>query len=359
MKKVILGSTLFFLATFAQAQLARFESEKRDFGTLDFTDSLTARFVFTNTSGTPLKVTDVEADCGCATIAFPTWEVPANSGGVIKITYLPYKYGRFRKQFLAHFETKSRTGTQYLTLTGRIRPPKDQRRAFPYTIGPFKSESKFFSFGKITNQKPVTKRFELYNPADTNLVMTGKMNLPAHLKVFFDTSHIAYPKQTLPIFVTYDPKEKNDLGFLEDEITLHRYTQSELKPLKIRVIATVEEYFPPLTEEVLAEMPELNLSYNTINLGSVESEETNITRFILSNTGKKPLKIRKIVTDDGCQVLTPEHKYAVIAPDESVSLRVEFKDLGQTGTVSRFLTLMTNDPRHAREMLEIKAYVRK
>lgn len=348
---------LFFLSLISpsQGQSLSFDQEEHDIGKVEFQDSVTQRFTFTNTGREVVRIQTVESDCGCATVSFPSWSISPQSAGSIKVTYLPYKYGKFHKQFLVHTDQ----GEEYLlVLKGEIKAPEQRKRVFPYAIGPFRAESKFFSFGKITNQQPVTKRFELYNPLDEKLIMTGKMELPAHLKVFYDTSYIAYPKQVLPVLITYDPRIKNDLGFLQDDIILYRHTEEGMKPISVRVIATVEEYFPPLTEADLAKMPELSLSYNTINLGSVAQHETAITRFILTNKGPQPLKIRKIVTDDGCQVLTSPSEYALIAPGESLSLRVQFKDLGQTGTVSRFLTLMTNDPRHAREMLEIKAYIK-
>ncbi len=352
---LLLVFSLLFTGQIAFGQSLKFTTTEHDFGRIQLEASLKKLFNFRNTTNTAVSIIKVESDCGCAVADYPKVSVSPNQYEAVTVSYLPYKYGKFQKRFLIH---TSDGGQQYLVIKGEILPPAKQARDFPFRLGPFKVESRLLSFGKITNDKPVTKRFELFNPADSNLVLTGEMTLPSHLKVFFDTSHVAYPKSILPIFITYDPKVKNDLGFVADPVVFHVHTANGLRPVRTKVIATIEEYFPPLTEEILAEMPELSVGYTSVNLGTVRKGEVRISRFVLANKGPKPLQIRKIETDEGCEVETPFSEYSTILPNESISLQVRFKDLEQTGGVVRYLTLFTNDPRHKREMLEIKAYVK-
>ncbi|MGF1532188.1 MAG: DUF1573 domain-containing protein [Bernardetiaceae bacterium] len=348
---------IFLCPSITQGQVIRFDPEERDLGRVPMQDTLLAQFRFVNQGRSDLTITAVESDCACTEITYPRWAIGGGEGGTIKVAYLPYRPGKFHKQFLV----KTSLGTShYIVLKGQITAPAQPERDFIHPIGPFRAASKWLSFGQITNRGVVTKRFELYNASKEPIIMTGKMELPPHLKVRFDTAYIAQPQSLLPLFITFDPKIKNEFGFVQDEIILYQHLPKDksFKPFSLRIIATVEEYFPPLTEEVLAEMPQLDLSYNSINLGTVGRNEQTITRFIITNTGKTPLKIRKIEADEGCQVLNPPNQYSHIPAGESVSLRVQFSDLGQTGKVSRLLTLLTNDPRQTRAMLEITAQVR-
>ncbi len=62
------------------------------------------------------------------------------------------------------------------------------------------------------------------------------------------------------------------------------------------------------------------------------------TVFLVNNTGKTPLNIRKIKSSCGCVV--PEIEKTDVAPGKSVELKVTFNSAGRKGTQIKTVTIL-------------------
>ena len=88
---------LFAGAASAQGQLA-FESEAHDFGRLAEAEPATWTFRFTNAGDAPLRLTRVDAACGCTTPSWTDTPVPPGGAGTVEVVFDPEgRAGPFQK----------------------------------------------------------------------------------------------------------------------------------------------------------------------------------------------------------------------------------------------------------------------
>jgi hypothetical protein len=109
-------------------------------------------------------------------------------------------------------------------------------------------------------------------------------------------------------------------------------------------------------KEELAKLTTLSFNEMEHDYGTVKQESENVTYFIVTNTGKKPLIIEKVEASCGCT--TPEKPEAPILPGKSDKIKVVFKPKpGQTGEQHKTVTVTANtEPKLT--VLNIKAFVK-
>jgi hypothetical protein len=353
-----------------------FAEPQKDWGLVLWQDTLVHTFVgiYAKDAAAPsVHISHIETDCACALAQFENR--PYAAGDSIKITvfFMPYQI----QPFIKAFEVKFSNGkTQKLLLKGTLTQEKALADYFPYAKGSLKSRTKLFNFGLINTKQPVTKRFELYNPTQEDFIFTDQIIAPKHIQVQFDSTHIIKAGQVGGIYLTYDAAAKNDFAYVEDYITLqvlkkdpnastlvlpkNKKDNPNVENLKLLVVATIEEYFPPIIEEMQLPSPKLEIKEGEkINIGSLSYRralnDTLIATFTLQNTGEKALLIRKILPAYGAEIITPAAQLKKIAPQKELLLQVRFLPLEETGKQTRTLTLICNDPKQPKIILKIEA----
>ena len=131
MKKITLLSLFFALMSavaFAQApaqsqsaNVAVFKwtkSTTHDFGTIRQNQPVTAEFEFTNTSKTPLIITEAKGSCGCTGTTFPKTPIPFNGKAKITATFNAAAVGSFTKTVTVNANTAE--GTIILNIKGEV-----------------------------------------------------------------------------------------------------------------------------------------------------------------------------------------------------------------------------------------------
>ena len=175
--------------------------------------------------------------------------------------------------------------------------------------------------------------------------------IPDHISFRYAPDTLA-PGALGQLILTYDPKRKNDLGYVSDEITL--VTDEITGPQKsLMVISTIEEYFGELSEEELVEAPRLIFDKNSYDFQEVKEGSTAQVDFTLTNSGKTDLQIRTVKSNCECAVAKPEKN--TIAPGESIIMQVNFDTSGRRGRQYKNITVFSNDPRAPTQVLSIKA----
>ncbi|MDB0037795.1 DUF1573 domain-containing protein [bacterium] len=92
------------------------------------------------------------------------------------------------------------------------------------------------------------------------------------------------------------------------------------------------------------------------DFGDVESEVKNITSFIVTNTGDKPLIISDVSTTCGCT--TPKKPEKPIAPGKSDEIQVTFKSKpSQKNEIKKTVTITANTGEKVHK-LDIRAFVK-
>ncbi len=357
MKKVILIGyfTLFALIVTAQDKpQIKFESEIYDFGTIkEANGPVDHKFEFTNTGKTPLVIQGVRSSCGCTTPSWTKDPVPPGGKGFITARYNPlHRPGPFRKSLT--ITSNADTPTKVLFIKGIVEAkPKTIADHYPNKMGAIRVRYRSLNMGKLTTEKPFTRSFDMYNDSDKDLTFLDKVDAPDYVSVKIEPK-VLKPKETAKLFVTYDPVKKHDYGFVTDPLVIYTNEATDARK-NFRIVATIEEYFPPLTPEELAKAPKLTFDKTLYDFGNIKKGDKVTVDFKLTNTGKSDLNIRKVKANCGCTVSKLERD--TLKPGESATLEVTFNSAGRRGIQQKSVNIFSNDPTAPTRRLIIKGKI--
>lgn len=351
---ILINSTLLVFAQ--KKSKLEFVSKSYDFGRIEQQDSLAYTFSFQNTGKYVFKISKIVNDCSCVSITYPKGNIASGEYSYVTLSYLPYQWGKFDKTFDVYNQQGGIEAS--LKLKGVIVPSQSLTEKFNYKKGELRFKKKYLNFGKIDTKTIVTKKFEIYNPKEYDISFTGQMSLPSHIKIRFDGTHIIKAHDVAAIFISYDAKSKNDFGYLKDQVMMEVLGKVKSE-INLTVVASVEEHFPAMVEEQLAEMPRVKFNKTFIDFGSKAESDTLVATFVISNSGKQPLVIRKLVSTQNCTVLNPEYQLREILPNQSLSLRVFFQSSRKRGKQYGRVTLFSNDPKRSSKALQMSVTIRK
>lgn len=352
MKRHILTtlSLIIFLSGYGQSKL-QFEQTTYDFGEIEEEGgAVEYAFTFVNTSDSPIRITGVKASCGCTTPGWTNTEVMPGDSGFVKAKYNPRnRPGRFRKSL--KISTTDPTSNMTIYIAGFVKPkPKTPEQEFPITAGDLRLKYRGLNMGKITTEKTVTKTFEVYNASDSVVMLTDQVVSPSHIRLALSPEQIE-GRQKGELIITYDPNEKNDYGFVSDDIRLGADDQG------LSVMGIIEEYFPEMTAEELDKAPKLEISQKVFDFGSVKAGTVIETSFDLSNQGKEKLIFRAIKSN--CACVTYETKNKGLKKGKTQTLKVSFDTSDLRGNQYKSLTIYSNDPVNPTQLITIRGKVEK
>ncbi|HLF33765.1 MAG TPA: DUF1573 domain-containing protein [Cyclobacteriaceae bacterium] len=358
--KIRLSVLLIILLIFgnlrAQDQVAilTFESTTHDFGTVEEANGpVSHTFKFTNTGSSPLVIQGVQASCGCTTPDWTRDPVMPGKTGIIKAEYNPRnRPGMFNKSLTVTANTNP--ATTRLFIKGNVNPrPHTLVDDYPVQMGGIRTRYRSFNFGKITTEKKLVQQFDVYNDSDKAIQFLDKIEAPEFISASVTPQSLA-PKTTGKIVVSLDPTMKKELGFVTYNLKL--FTDEPENSLKdFRIMATIQEYFPPMNAEELALAPRLAFDKMSFDFGSIKQSEKVSTEFIMTNNGKSDLNIRQTSSNCGCVVA--EMEKTILKPGESVPIKVTFDPAGRRGIQQKSISIFSNDPTGPTQMITIKANV--
>lgn len=312
-------------------------------------------FEFSNTGELPVKILGVQASCGCTTPNWTKEEIAPGEKGIVVAEYNPLnRPGVFNKTLTV--TTSANPNPLILTIKGTVKPrPRTAEDDFPAAVGDLRVKYRGFNLGKVTTEAPVTKVFEVYNQGEKPLVFKQDVMAPDYIKVNFRPKEIA-PESRGEIVITYDVKARNELGWVSDNVVFFTNEAEPDNKKSFSVMATIEEYFPPMTEQELAQAPRLQLDKTLYDFGNAKEGEMVETTFQMTNIGKQPLSIRKTKANCGCTVSAPEKD--TLAPGESSNIKVTFDTKGRRGNQYKTVTIFSNDPLAPTQTVTIKGEVK-
>lgn len=348
-----LGFVVLAFSVMAQKPQIVFENLEHDFGAFKESDGVqTTTFKFTNKGEVPLVISNVRASCGCTTPKWTREPVAPNGSGEIQVSYDPRnRPGAFNKT--AMVSSNAENGTTVLRITGRVEErEKTLAELYPRQIGSLRVKTNHISFARITENEVETKDLELVNDTEKP-IKVGFRTVPGHVTAKVEPETIpANGKGKL--IVTYNAKEANTYGFASHRIYLSLDGSNDYRA-SIGVSATIEEDFSSLSAEDLAKAPVAKFSESSYDFGEMKQGDKKDHTFSLTNDGKSELIIRNVRSSCGCTAVAPSKK--VIAPGESVPIKVTFDSRGKRGRQSKSITVITNDPKTPTSMLRISCNI--
>ena len=349
---VIFCSTL--TSAFAQNAKFDFEEETFDFGDIkEENGSVSHKFVFTNDGDAPLIIQGVRASCGCTTPAWTKDPVPPGEKGFVTAKYNPKnRPGSFRKSLT--ITSNADPSSKVIYIKGMVETkPRTAADLYRFKIGDLRFRYQTMNMGKVTTEKPLTRSFDVYNDGEKEITFKGEVQKPEHVSIGFQPDVLS-PKTKGKLVVTYNGKMKNDYGYVSDPVKI--FTDEDKNAEKsLRIIATIEEHFAPMTPQELAQAPKMQFEETMFDFGNLKKNTTVSTEFLFTNSGKSALNIRAVKPNCGCTV--PRLEKYDYAPGESGSIKVEFNSTGRRGSQQKSIVIFSNDPSAPTQRLIIKAKV--
>jgi len=330
-----------------------FLQKEHDFGIIKEAEgAVSYEFKFINEGNQPIIVQNVKPSCGCTTPGWTREPVQPGDTGVVKALFDPSnRPGAFVKTLVVNSNAKP--NPLVLKIKGIVRPiPKSPEQQYPVSLGNLRTEYSTINLGRVYNNGPIQKTFEIYN--SSNLPLTISEILSTHAFEATAEPMQLQPQETGQVIIDYNPKIRNELGFFQDNLTL--ITDDTLQTQKsFTLVANVEEYFPPISEEELKIAPKMIFEKKLHDFGAIRDGEVVETSFTFVNEGRRPLNIRKIVSNCNCTTSDSDRKD--IQPGETGEIVVKFDGKGRNGYQTKFITLYTNDPIQPVRRLTIKAKI--
>jgi hypothetical protein len=354
MKKI---SALFVLcilsvSVWAQTGIMTFDKMSHDFGTVKEEGPITHDFNFTNTGTAPLIISNVKASCGCTT---PDWTkdpvLPGKSGFIRAVYNTVGRPGSFNKSLTVTANTEPATTT--LFINGVVTPkPKTPEEEFPKKSGSIRYTSEVIDFARITTKDTISKTFVLYNEGTGPVTFQAPSGLPKHLQGKISPLTVG-SKQKAILKLTYDPKKKNDLGPVSDQIILISNEPAENKKTFI-VKADINEYFPPMSAQALENAPKIELS-TPVDMGTVKAKSVTSANIEVTNSGKQDLVIRKVRSSKTNVVVRAEK--TTIKPGMKGKIKVTYTAGEKAGPENFLVWIYSNDPATPTNQTNIKVAV--
>jgi hypothetical protein len=332
-----------------------FHETTHDFGKFKEVDGkVTHKFEFVNAGGSDLIIQNVSASCGCTAPNWTREPIPPGGKGFVAATYNPAgRPGSFRKYVTVI--SNSNPGSVRLTIAGEVEPkPRTIEDDYRYAMGPMRLKSNHLAFGNLKNTSSIEKSLEVINNSDKE-VSVAFQRVPKHIKIAMKPA-VLKPKQKGVLTATYHAPQRNDWGFVIDRMSLEINGTTD-RTYSLVVSANIEEDFSALSEAELANAPILNVDDPEFKFGKIKQGEKVEHTYVLSNTGKSDLVIRKVKASCGCTAVQPEKK--IIAPGESVNIKTVFNSAGKMGNQNKTVTIITNDPKKSKMILWVKGEVLK
>jgi hypothetical protein len=360
MKKAILIPILLFglfvVSLAQQAKQLQFREETYDFGTVvEDKGPVTHEFVFTNNSNRPVKILTVQASCGCTTPGWSKEAVAPGKTGFVQASFNPK--GR------PGFFTKSLTVTTdfdpnpiMLQIKGQVTSENTEPNASEFSIvnGGLKLKVSSFNMGKIyIKDEYVVREFPVLNGSEKAITIDSKVIGPKHIKVDVQPLTIA-PGAKGVIKISYNGKLKNEYGFQSDNIELH--TDDTTNPVKsFSVFATLEDFFPVLSDAEAAKAPQLRLNAHNVDFGRVKPGEPAVREIQFTNSGKKELNLKSL--QGNCTCISASANKTTVKPGETSVIKISFDSQGRKGTQNKAVTIYSNDPKNPVQRLTATAYI--
>lgn len=357
MKRLIINIIIFLAClTKGFAQLADplfFKEKIHDFGEiLEQQGNADYEFVFTNNSGRPVRIISVQASCGCTTPAWTKEAVAPGKAGFITASFDPKgRPGYFNKSLTVTTDLSGNPVVLQIkgTVVDHLSVTDESLSA---SNGNLKLRNSSFNLGKVfINKWTSGSEFKVANEGKEKIDFTAVI-APTYIQV--TTPQSLQPGERGVITIKYDAKAKNQYGFQSDNIELK--TTDASKPVKsFSVYATIEEFFPTLSPDVLTKAPMLLIDRYEIDFLRVKRVPTIENSVSIQNRGKKNLEIRYIQSNCSCVVAMVDKQ--ILKPGETGTLSIKFITEGRSGTQNKAITIYSNDPRNPVQRVTITGYI--
>ncbi|MBS3807233.1 MAG: DUF1573 domain-containing protein, partial [Bacteroidales bacterium] len=332
------------MATAVSAQQKKpkivFDQKIHNFGTIrEDGGKVTHSFTFVNQGGEPLIINRVKANCGCTTPAWTREPVKPGGKGFVRATFDPRRRpGTFNKSVVVH--TNASKGKVLLRIQGKVqRRERTIEEKYPRKMGSLRLKSHHLAFARIKHTRVQRDSLGIVNVSGQPIRISFE-RVPQHIDLS-TRPEVLQPGQKGHIHGTYDPTRINDWGFRMDRVRIKVNAQN-VPHNHLVVSAKIMEDFSGLTARERKNAPHVSFENTSHDFGKVEKGGRVEHVFRFTNTGQRPLKIRKIRATCGCTTVKPEK--TVIPSGETSSFKAILSVGSRKGQLHKSIYFISNDP---------------
>lgn len=332
-----------------------FEKLEHNFGVIkEENGNASYTFEFTNTGKTPIKLTNVQASCGCTS---PTWtkeDIQPRNIGKITAVYNPKdRPGIFNKSI-----TVTSTGTPQtivLTIKGEVIPrTKGIQDIYPIEKGNIRMSVANVHFEKVYHDEQAKfQKVMLYNQGTKDIKINKITPLTPYITFKQPQTDIIKPKDSLKLEVGFDATKQTEWDYMGNWLNVETNDTAPTNAESIKQIyvgGNVVENFGNMTKD--AKIPTVKYDRNAHDFGKIAIGKQFKTNFTITNTGNAPLIIRQVKATCGCTAGKPAK--TTLYPNESTQFDATFSSVGKkAGLQNQEITIITNDPAMPKQVLKL------
>ena len=340
------------ISLFALGQKLGFDKIEHHFQQIKETDGeVNCVFSYENKSKTLIIIAGVEnTNRSSVRISAKNDTLSPKEKGEISVTFSPRNLsGNFEHSITVKTIEGDKKHDYVLKIKANIEP---RQRAITEIYGMKEGNLRYktnYKTGNIfTPTSTFIDTFYFYNEwTETMTFSVG--NKPAAIEILHLTPKTAPLEEGMVVF-RFDAAVKKDWGFTYDKFTI--ITNDPERPEKtFNISGDIYDDFASWTPQQKANAPKASFDNTTYQFGSKTEGEEITHNFVLTNTGKSKLYIRKLKSSCGCTAVKPDKEE--LEPNESTTIKAIFRTHGKVGKQSRTIDVITNDPENPKITLSI------
>ena len=357
MKKYSLLFWFTAIAAFCSAQSLTFQKTEHNFSKIKETDGeVTYSFTYENRSKVPVIIITTDNPNRALRVNFKRDTIQPKTGkGSIDITLNPRNLsGAFNHTFHVKTMENGVNRTYALTVKADIEPrPRTKEEIYGMKEGNLRYKNNSLRYEKMIPASVIVDTFFIYNVSTDTMTFSYK-SLPKAVNI------LSMPEKLVPngegkIIFEYNAAKKNDWGSVYDRINLT--TNDAEKPAKtLYITGNIYDDFSNMTEAEKANAARAAFDNTEYDFGTGTVGDEKAHDYIITNTGKSTLYIRKLKASCGCTAVNPEKRE--LEPGESTAIKLIYRTHGKNpGKQMRTVDVITNDPTQPKITLKITGHL--
>ena len=362
MKKLVLSLTMLMAVFCVMAQpKIEFEKKTHEFGDIrEEGGKVTARFVFKNVGTEDLLLTNVKPGCGCTAANYTREAVAPGQTGFIDATYDPWnRPGNFNKNIKVSTTEPDQASPYIIFIKGNVikRPPTKYELA-GYKAGKGEVRVKEYSVRlDVTNTQSHFDTLWIKNFYEDGRKVSVQTELPAYIQeVSRSFGNEIRGGEEGYIVLKYDASLRNGWGNLKDRICLITNDTIEAKKY-IHYAVNIREDFSQMSQKELERAPKAVYNKTVFRFDTIAQKDVATDVITITNTGKTPLIIRKIDTNNSPAV-SYKMSSMTIEPGQSGTLELTFKAQSRRGKQNHNFEVITNSPSNSVQVIKVEGFIK-
>lgn len=349
MKFTLLIPALFLTANLFAQGVLEFKEKEINLKNLKADDVPTeVTYTFKNTGNQPVIISRVGPTSSQFQISWDRAPITPGKSGSIKISFPSIQMPETFKYNITVFSNAANRSETLSLASNIVDNPAKPQLLYKFDIGGLKFKNGTISFDKIYTWQTLTDTLHFFNGMQAPATI-GFIYQPAHIKSVAIPETVAPGKKGM-IIISYNATQKNDYGYCYENV-IFSVNKSQDYDKRLTITANIVEDFSKLSKKDLANAPVINVEKKEINFGDIKPGSKANCEFVVKNTGKSSLVIRKTKASCGCTAVTLGNN--TIAPGESGTIQAIFDSTGKSGKQYKTITVISSDPATPEVMLTI------